>query len=104
MIHRCKVQCHTIHPQDMERMGITEDEVKWMPFVFSMHIIDAAKIASDEHDSDSYNCTTIYTTHGETYIIDTPYNEFFEKFEEYNNSDIPPGFYKLGGEDNDVNL
>jgi hypothetical protein len=83
MVHQCKVQCHSVDTKTAELTGI-EDPGKWLPFCFNMDIIDAAKVASDEEDSDTFNCTTIYTSVGTTYIIDTPYEQFSKKFLEWN--------------------
>lgn len=83
MVHKCKVQCHSIDPKTAELTG-AEDIGKWLPFIFNMDIIDGAKLSSDETDSPTYNCTTIFTSQGDTYIIDTKYEEFFKKFEQYN--------------------
>jgi hypothetical protein len=71
-----------------EALGM-EDNGKWLPFVFHMDIIDAAKMSSDEVDSPSYNCTTIFTKNGDTFIIDTQHEEFFKKFIEYNTLQFP---------------
>jgi hypothetical protein len=87
MIHQCKVQCHTVDPKTIELTGL-EDTGKWLPFIFNMDIIDAAKLSSDEEDSPTYNCTTIFTTQGDTFIIDTPFEEFFKKFDQYNSIQI----------------
>lgn len=83
MVHQCRVQCHTMDSKTAESLGI-EDDGKWMPFIFTMDMIDAAKLTSDEEGAFVYNCTTIFTNTGDTYIIDTPYLEFFKKFAEYN--------------------
>jgi hypothetical protein len=83
MIHECKVQCHTVDRKTAELTGI-EDEGKWLPFIFDMSMVQAAKLSSDEHDSPTYNCTTVFTVDGDTYIIDTPCTEFFKKFKDYN--------------------
>jgi hypothetical protein len=66
-------------------MGI-EDNGKWMPFIFHMDMVEAAKLTSDESPIPTYGCTTIFTRSGDAYIIDTPYQEFFQLFKEYNNS------------------
>lgn len=87
MIHKCKVQCHTIDPKTVELTGL-EDKGKWLPFVFNMDVIDAAKLSSDEEDSPTYNCTTVFTSNGDTFIIDTPYEEFLKKFDQYNSIQI----------------
>lgn len=83
MTHECKVQCHTMDIRTAQDLGI-EDIGKWLPFIFQMDIVDAAKLSSDDDDSPTYNCTTIFCRSGESYIIDTPYAEFFQKFMEWN--------------------
>jgi hypothetical protein len=98
MIHECKVQCHTMDTKTAEDLGI-EDKGKWLPFIFSMDIITAAKLSSDEEDSPTYNCTSLFTNSGDTFIIDTPFKDFFKKFTEWNtlqfiirddNDSLPP--------------
>lgn len=103
MVHECKVQCHTMDIKTAEALGM-EDNGKWLPFIFDMGIIDAAKMSSDEADSPSYNCTSIFTKNGDTFIIDTHYKEFFAKFIEYNALNID--FMPDDDEDNegDINL
>jgi hypothetical protein len=71
-----------------ESLGL-EDLGKWLPFVFHMEIIDAAKLSSDEEDSPTFNCTTIFTKNGDTFIIDTTPTDFFKKFIEYNTLTFP---------------
>jgi hypothetical protein len=66
----------------MSDLGI-EDGGKWMPFIFDMDMIEAAKLTSDEEDMSTYGCTTVFTKHGEAYIIDTPYKEFFSLLKTY---------------------
>ena len=87
MVHNCKVQCHTMNLKDMENLGI-DDNGKWLPFIFDMEMVEAAKLSSDETDSPTYNCTTIFTRSGDTYIIDTDPEEFFKKFTEWNTFNI----------------
>ena len=96
MTHSCKVQCFTMDSKTAEDLGI-EDTGKWMPFIFNMDIIDAAKLTSDEPDAVTYNCTTIYTNQGNTFIIDTLYEDFMKKFVEWNTMHII-----IKGEDGDV--
>lgn len=109
MTHSCKVQCHTMDTKTAEDLGI-EDKGKWLPFIFNMDIIDGAKLSSDEKDSVSYNCTTIYTNNGNTFIIDTPYEEFSKKFFEFNTfqivfKNIPPSEdLGLGDKEDDDDL
>jgi hypothetical protein len=85
MVHECRIQCYAYDKDTSELAGI-DDPGKWMPFIFDMWIVKAAKLASDEADHPAFNCTTIYCNSGETYIIDTPYTEFFDKFIKYLNS------------------
>lgn len=88
MVHECKVQCHSLDIKTLDTLGI-EDTGKWLPFIFDMEIVDAAKLSSDDESSPGYNCTTIFTKTGDSYIIDTPAEEFFKKFTEYNNLEFP---------------
>lgn len=87
MIHKCKVQCHAMDIKTAELTG-AEDVGKWLPFIFFMDIVDAAKLSSDEEDSPTYGCTTIFTTQGDNYIIDTPHTTFFKLFESWNTMQI----------------
>ena len=96
MTHSCKVQCYSMDKKKAEDLGI-EDVGKWLPFIFNMDIIDAAKMASDEITAPEYGCTTIYTNSGTTFIIDTPYEEFFKLFKDYNENII-------SSDDEDLNL
>lgn len=87
VIHRCKIHCHTIDPTRLDAMGMDDDLGKWMPFSFHMGIIVACKLSTDEEDLLPFGCTTLFTEHGDTYIIDTPYAEFEEKFVHFNEED-----------------
>lgn len=82
MVHQCNLHCHTIDPSKADLMGI-DDDGKWMPFIFHMDLIEAAKLTSDEGDKSTYGCTTIFTRSGEAYIIDTPYEEFFKLYRDF---------------------
>lgn len=95
MTHKCNVQCFTMNSKTAEDLGI-EDPGKWLPFIFNMDIIDAAKLTSDEEGALEYGCTTIYTNTGTTFIIDTPYQEFMDKFAKWNTMHII-----VKGEDDD---
>lgn len=93
MIHECNLQCYTMSLEDLELLGKKEDPGKWMPFIFEMSMVKAAKLTSEENDAFTYGCTTIYTHDGESYIIDTPYKEFFAKYKEFNSFtiiELPP--------------
>lgn len=83
MMHECNLNCHTIDPTKIDVLGI-EDEGKWMPFIFHMDMVEAAKLTSDDADSSIYGCTTVFTRNGDAYIIDTPYQEFFKLLKEFN--------------------
>ena len=97
-VHRCKVECHIVNPSDLEAMGLEPStESKWLPFIFDMGMVRAAKLSTDEDDQSSFGCTTIFTHDGDSFIIDTPYEEFFQKFIEYSEFDI-----LSGPEDKDV--
>lgn len=87
MIHQCNLNCHTIDPIKMSDLGI-EDAGKWMPFMFHMDMVEAAKLTSDDEDLATYGCTTIFTKSGDAYIIDTPYKIFFNLFKEYNAEEL----------------
>jgi hypothetical protein len=75
----------------MDLLGIKEDDSKWLPFAFDMGIINAVKMSTDEKGEISYKCSTIFCTDGNSFILDTPYFDFVEKWEQYNKSiwDIP---------------
>ena len=84
-ILQCNLHCHALDPQHVENMGI-KDPGKWLPFSIKMDIIVGCKMASDEEDEPTYNCTTIFTEQGDAFIIDTPYSKFNPLFLAYNNS------------------
>lgn len=87
VIHRCKIHCHTIDPSRLDILGMEEDPGKWMPFAFHMGVVVGCKLSTDEEELLAYGCTTVFTDNGDTYIIDTPYDEFEEKFVRYNEDD-----------------
>lgn len=82
MTHRCNVQCHSMEAQSSELLGI-EDEGKWMPFLFDLDMVDAIKLTSDDKDATTYRCTTLFTNQGDTYIIDTDFEQFAKIFIDY---------------------
>lgn len=82
MIHECKVHCHNLDLELSDTLGI-EDKGKWLPFCFHMDMIMAVKMATDDEDELPFNCTTLFTTDGETFIINTPYSEFIRLFKAY---------------------
>jgi len=84
MIHQCNIHCHTIDPTRLDLLNI-EDKGKWLPFLFHLDIVIAAKQTSDEQEEMTYNCTTVFTEHGDTYVIDTPYFDFFKEWKGFIN-------------------
>lgn len=90
MIHECNLNCQTVDIASLENLGIP-DRGKWLPFIFNLSIVEAAKMTTDEDDHELFNCTTVFTKYGEAYIIDTPYMRFFELFKSYNEEDIDDG-------------
>lgn len=87
MTHECNLNCHSMEFSKLENLGI-DDTGRWMPFIFHMSMVEAAKLTSDESPMPTYGCTTIFTTSGDAYIIDTPYKEFFELYKQFNADDI----------------
>ena len=100
MIHTCNIHCHTLDIEKVELMGI-EDRGQWMPFAFHLDVVVAVKLTSMDEDSLVYNCTTVFTEHGDTYIIDTPYKKFLPVFVSHYQEDIPA---KDGGSEEDLNF
>lgn len=82
MIHTCNIHCHTLDLDKADLMGI-DDKGKWLPFAFHMDVVIACKLTTDEEDLLPFGCTTVFTDHGDSYIIDTPYNEFQTIFQMY---------------------
>ncbi len=82
-VHSCKIHCHTIDPSKLELMGMQDDPGKWMPFAFLLDNIVSCKLASDDEELLVCNCTTVFTTDGDTYIIDTLFEDFEPKFRNY---------------------
>jgi len=83
MVHECNIHCHSIDPDQSELMGLNEDPGKWMPFAFNMDIVAAMKLTNDDIEELTYNCTTIFTDYGDTYIIDTAFDEFVELYKSF---------------------
>jgi hypothetical protein len=71
----------------MDLMGLDEDKGKWLPFAFHLDIVVATKMTTDEEDQTAWGCTTVFTETGDSYIIDTPYEEFEEIFVSHYSSD-----------------
>lgn len=82
MIHTCNIHCHTMDLDRADLLGV-DDKGKWLPFAFHMDIVVACKQTTDDEDELVYNCTTVFTDHNDTYIIDTPYAEFAALFQLY---------------------
>ncbi len=82
MVHSCNIYCYSMEAGQASLLNI-KDKGKWMPFMFDMDIVEAIKLSSDEEDDFTYNCTTIYTTSDDHYVIDTPFVEFAPKFKMY---------------------
>lgn len=85
-LHECNIHCHTMTPDKMDLLSIEDDQGKWMPFMFDLDIVVAAKQTSEDEEELVYNATTIFTDHGDTYIIDTPYYEFFKLLKAHHES------------------
>ena len=83
MIHKCKVHCYTMSLTEREAMGIKNDPGKWLPFAIDLGMINAVKMATDDPAEDSYHCAVIFTTQGETFVLDTPYTEMVTKWSNY---------------------
>lgn len=83
MIHRCKVQCHSMNAADLELLGIGEDSGKWLPFSIDLENLNAIKMSTDESDDSTYLCSTIFCKDGNTFIVDTPYYDLVDKWEAY---------------------
>lgn len=98
MIHKCNVHCHSLDPKDKDLMGL-EDTGKWLPFAIDISIIVGCKLSTDEEEELAFNCTTIFTEFGDTFILDTPYTEFIDKWEKYVN-----GMDELIDGDDDLEL
>ena len=86
MIHTCNIHCHTMDLDRADLMGLT-DKGKWLPFAFHLDIVVACKLTTDDEEETVYNCTTVFTDQGDSYIIDTPYTEFQTIFQLYHTSD-----------------
>ncbi len=82
MMHNCNVHCHAHTSQDTELLGI-EDPGKWLPFCFLLDVVVAIKQSTDDEEEGTYNCTTVFTDHGDSYIIDTPFYTFQEIWTSY---------------------
>lgn len=88
-IHKCKIHCHTMDPDQADLMGM-EDRGKWLSFAIHMDVVTAVKLSTDDEDQPIFGCTTLFTELGESYIIDTPYEEFLDIFYAYHQTIEPP--------------
>ena len=86
MIHTCNIHCHTMDLDKADLMGLT-DKGKWLPFAFHLDIVIACKLTTDDEEETVYNCTTVFTDQGDSYIIDTPFAEFQTIFQLYHTSE-----------------
>ena len=86
MIHTCNIHCHTMDLDRADLMGLT-DKGKWLPFCFHLDIVIACKLTTDDEEESVYNCTTVFTDQGDSYIIDTPFTEFQTIFQLYHISE-----------------
>ena len=84
MLHECKVQCHTMKLEEVDLIGI-EDPGKWLPFILDIDMVYGAKMTTDDIDDELFNCTTVYTEIGDSYIIDTPFTKFSKLFSKHKN-------------------
>ena len=105
MIHRCKVNCHTINPTEMDLLGFNDDNGKWLPFAIDLGVVTAAKMSTDDIEEPTYNCTSVFTNTGDTFILDTHYLDFMNKWESYvNTMDEGIDLNLSLDDDDDVNL
>lgn len=84
MIHECNVNCRSMDLATVESLGI-EDPGKWLSFCIDMKYVYGIKLTSDDETDPIFNCTTLYAVDGDTYIIDTPFEEFKKLFITYKN-------------------
>lgn len=89
MIHTCNIHCHTIDLEKADLLGV-DDKGKWLPFAFHMDIVVACKLTTDDEEELVYGCTTVFTDHNDTYIIDTPFTEFVTLFQVYHTEPSSP--------------
>lgn len=83
-IHECRVYCYNQPPDLLDLMGKDEaDDGKWVPFAFTIDMVDAIKMASDDDAKQTYNRTALFMQNGENYIIDTPYKKFLNIWKDY---------------------
>lgn len=82
MIHQCNLHCHTIDPVQLENLQIT-DNGKWLPFTFHMDMVIGVKLTTDDVDDQLFNCTTLFSEQGDTFIIDTPYAKMNKLYVQY---------------------
>lgn len=83
MIHKCKVQCHTVNPAEMDLLGIKDDNGKWLPFAIDLGVINSIKMSTDEVGEPTYKCSTVFCTDGTSFILDTPYKDLVELWSDF---------------------
>ena len=83
MIHKCKVQCHTVNPSEMDLLGIKDDAGKWLPFAIDLGVINSMKMSTDDKEESTYKCSTVFCTDGNSFILDTPYEELVQLWSDY---------------------
>jgi len=83
MIHKCNVHCFSLDKDTSELLGKKSDEGKWMPFAVDISLIIAVKLSHDDDEKMTFGKTTIYLQDGDTFVIDTPYDVFLDKWERF---------------------
>jgi hypothetical protein len=64
--------------------GIPNDE-RWYHCAFLLDVVDTIRMSSDTEGDVRYKTTTVYTSTGEVFVIDTPYKKFLEIWKEFIN-------------------
>lgn len=101
-LHKCKIHCHSMDPATLEAMGLEEDQGKWLAFCLRMDTVIACKMATDEDDTPYFGCTSVFVENGDTFIIDTPYDEFEDLFMRHYN--MPSSNDSSSLSEKDINL
>ena len=85
-LHKCNILCHTMSTSEMEVLGVKEDPGLWLPFILDLGIVVAIKMASDTKGDERYNCSTVYCSNDQTFVLDTPYSEMVKRWESFMNN------------------
>jgi hypothetical protein len=85
----------------MDLLGIKEDDGKWLPFAIDLGVINCIKMSTDESGEPTHNCSTVFCTEGNSFILDTPYEEMVELWSGYINSTWQA---ESGESDDDISL